>query len=372
MQAIAWDLLTEFGRLGHRVTVLTTEIKGRADSFVETGVRVVPIVGARGERYSRNWWTGSKAYARGPECADVDGVISISTAAASLTALRNSVLRVPFLCQLHGTSWGEAVSKWRSRKWLERCKSVRNLYWVAKDATILGGFDELVVVGDTLRQQFRELPTRWITHGVPITVIRNGIDPRIFVFDAAKRRRLRDELGFSGETSVFVFCARLHPQKGGAESLRAVAQIRATGENAALLIIGSGPEDASLRRLAGSLGISDAVKFAGAIARAHIPGFLSAGDAFLFPTLRVEGLPMNVLEALAVGLPCVCAERLRDVFGVDDSLIYARPTDPAHLAEAMRRAIVMKRTGESLLPAGYSLRSCAQSYLDVLSRLRHR
>ena len=55
-----------------------------------------------------------------------------------------------------------------------------------------------------------------------------------------------------------------------------------------------------------------------AVSRAAMPEQLSAGDAFVFPVLGREGLPLNVLEALSIGLPCVCAESLRATFGALD------------------------------------------------------
>jgi glycosyltransferase involved in cell wall biosynthesis len=40
-----------------------------------------------------------------------------------------------------------------------------------------------------------------------------------------------------------------------------------------------------------------------------IPAFYAAGDIFLYPTLRMEGLPFAVLYALAAGLPVIAADR---------------------------------------------------------------
>jgi glycosyltransferase involved in cell wall biosynthesis len=90
----------------------------------------------------------------------------------------------------------------------------------------------------------------------------------------------------------------------------------------------------------------------------------------LFPTLRVEGLPMNVLEALGAGLPCVCSDGLEQIFGRHPSISYASATDPAQLSRALVDALARGRRAESLLSGDYSLEHCAASYIDVISRLR--
>jgi len=368
MQAIAWDLLTQFAGLGHRVTALTTEIASRHEPFVASGVKVVPIVGAPAEKYSRAWWRGSRAFASSKECNDVDGVLSISTAAAGMTQLRKSHLRVPFLCQLHGTSWGEAVSKWRSGRWLERCKSFKNLYAIGRDATIFSGFDELIVVGDSLKKQFSELPTRWVTRGVPVKVIRNGVDARFFRFNERERQQIRASFGFSPSAKVALFSARLHAQKGAAEAIRAVSVLSRKGEDIFLLVVGGGPEDGNLKELVGALNLDSRIQFMGVVDRTRIPGFLSAADLLVFPTLRVEGLPMNVLEALGVGLPCVCSSSLAEVFGEIPAIVYTEPNNTIALSEALERGFSFERTTQSQLPSGFSLECCAASYIEAFSR----
>ena len=65
-----------------------------------------------------------------------------------------------------------------------------------------------------------------------------------------------------------------------------------------LLIVGSGPDEAELRRLAGPN-----VRFLGA--RDDVPALLNAADGFVMTSL-IEGSPVSLLEAAATELPCVC------------------------------------------------------------------
>src|SRR5690606_21566343 len=65
---------------------------------------------------------------------------------------------------------------------------------------------------------------------------------------------------------------------------------------------GAGPEEAALKRLAVQLGIDGAVHFAGF--RRDIAACLHSFDCFLSASLS-EGLGLNVLEAMAAGVPVV-------------------------------------------------------------------
>jgi len=368
MQSIAWDLLTEFVELGHRVTVMTTHLAHRAEPFVEQGVHVVPIA-APAERYSRAWWDGSRAYAVAHAHVGFDAVFSVSVAGAGLASLKGSALPVPFVCQLHGSSWAEAVTKWKSGRPTEWLKSVKNLMWLPKDAAIYRRFDALILVGDVLERDFARIPTRWLVGRTATTVIRNGIDTRHFKFDAGARLSGRAALGWAETDRVAVFAARLHSQKGGAEAIRALAVLRATDERWKLLIIGGGPEEASLKALSNQLGCDKALNFTGALPRERLAALLSVGDVFVFPSLRQEGLPMNVLEALATGLPCVCADTLSAVFGPGLAIAYAPPRDSVNFAAAIAKSHPGAPPAASRLPPGYSLRECAAAYLALFARL---
>ena len=250
-------------------------------------------------------------FLRSPEANYLPGPDDIYV---SPSHVRRHGLRVPFVFQAHGSSWTEAVSKWRSRRPLDWAKSLRNLGWIAKDALLYRRFDQLVFVGEALQRQFEQPPLRWMVRGVATTTIANGIDTTRFRFDRRQGALVRRRFGFAAEDAVLVFSGRLHAHKGAAEAIRAVAMLRKEDESYRLLLIGDGAERAALGALAESLGCAGSVCFAGAVPREEVPGLLSAGSVLVFPALGREGLPLNVLEALSVGLPCVCAESLRPIF----------------------------------------------------------
>jgi glycosyltransferase involved in cell wall biosynthesis len=367
MQAIAWDVLRGLARRGHEVTVLTTAMPSRpAEPFAADGVVVVPLPGTAPGRYGGGWWAASRRHAERHFAGRVDAVLSVSSAAAGLLALKNTVLNAPFVFQAHGSSWTEARAKWHSGRPVDWLKSARNVYWLANDARIYRGFDRLVFVGEALASEFRTPPLSWMTRGIRQTTIANGIDTAIFRFDSAQRAAARARFEFGANDCVVVFAARLHPHKGAAEALRALAILRGRDPAYKLLVVGEGAEAEPLRRLATELGCATAVAFAGPVPRAELAGLLSAGNAFVFPALGHEGFPLNVLEALSVGLPCVCAESLRSRFGELAGVTYADPRVPAALAGAIEATALRGRPPGSLLPAKYSLERCVGAYEAVL------
>src|SRR6185295_9726419 len=110
----------------------------------------------------------------------------------------------------------------------------------------------------------------------------------------------------------------------------------------------------------------------GAVARSEVPALLSAGDSFAFPTLGHEGLPLNVLEALSVGLPCVASDLVRPIFGPDLPISYVPPHEPRPLADALQRVTLHGAPERSLLPPRYSLHHCIDAYGSLLEQLVNR
>ncbi|MFJ8747813.1 glycosyltransferase family 4 protein [Streptomyces sp. NPDC102441] len=117
-----------------------------------------------------------------------------------------------------------------------------------------------------------------------------------------------------GEGPVILCAARLVPRKGQDMLIRALPAVRRAVPGAALLLVGDGPYERSLRRLAEATGAGDAVILAGGQPHAAMPGFFAAADVFAMPCrtrragLEVEGLGIVFLEAAAAGLPVLAGD----------------------------------------------------------------
>jgi glycosyltransferase involved in cell wall biosynthesis len=106
------------------------------------------------------------------------------------------------------------------------------------------------------------------------------------------------------EGPVFVTAGRLVPQKDQATLLRALAIARKR-INARLIILGTGPLQASLEKTASDLGIRDAVDFLG-FKENPLPYYREA-DAFVLSS-NFEGLGNVLIEALGCGTPVITTD----------------------------------------------------------------
>jgi glycosyltransferase involved in cell wall biosynthesis len=101
-----------------------------------------------------------------------------------------------------------------------------------------------------------------------------------------------------------IYAGELLPLKGIVLALRALALLPGWR----LLVVGSGPDEARLRRLAGRLGLDERVQFIGWIPRNRLLQLLrDDADVFIFPSLRDQA-PWVVAEARACGVPVVCLD----------------------------------------------------------------
>jgi glycosyltransferase involved in cell wall biosynthesis len=104
---------------------------------------------------------------------------------------------------------------------------------------------------------------------------------------------------------VALFAARLSPWKGAALAIRVIARLPGWR----LLVVGSGPDAARLRRLAGRLGVTDRLQYLGHVPRARFLQLTIGGaDVLLFPSMH-EDAGWVVAEARAAGLPVVALDR---------------------------------------------------------------
>jgi glycosyltransferase involved in cell wall biosynthesis len=143
---------------------------------------------------------------------------------------------------------------------------------------------------------------------------------------------------------------RLVPVKGHSVLLRAFARLVPSLPSCTLTIVGGGPLEAALREEAAQLGLGDRVVFAGPTQDA--PGWLSQWDLFVFPSLS-EGLPLAILEAMAVGLPIVSTRvgGIPEVAPEGEVAWYAEPDQVDELAVQLAQALAspdeLRRRGQA-------------------------
>jgi glycosyltransferase involved in cell wall biosynthesis len=136
--------------------------------------------------------------------------------------------------------------------------------------------------------------------GTRLHVVPNGVDLTRFKPSRRARAQVRLELGIPGDAWVVGTVGRLAPEKDQALLVDAMAD--QLGEHRQLVLVGDGPERAAIANRVAATGRSRHVHMTGA--RSDVQNLLAAFDAFAL-TSRTEGLPLVLLEAMAMGLPVV-------------------------------------------------------------------
>ena len=140
-------------------------------------------------------------------------------------------------------------------------------------------------------------------YGRRVEVIHNGVDLDDFQ-PLEKDATIRATYGAGPDDLLLVSVGRLVGWKGTRIVLEAMAGLRS---NIRCVVVGSGPEEPTLRALASSLGIGDRVHFAGHVDHADLPRLLAQCDIFVQPSVGEEAFGISVVEAMACGLPVLAS-----------------------------------------------------------------
>jgi glycosyltransferase involved in cell wall biosynthesis len=135
---------------------------------------------------------------------------------------------------------------------------------------------------------------------------------------------------------------RLARPKGFDLAIEAVAALRDRGRDARLVLVGDGPEREALAELVRARALEDRVTLTGSLNHDELlPYYRSAwllvAPSRVMPNGRRDGIPNVVVEALAMGLPCVGtrAAGLEEAIEADVNGALVPPDDPRALAGAI-------------------------------------
>ncbi len=175
-------------------------------------------------------------------------------------------------------------------------------------ARALAGADLLLPVSDFTAAKLRELLSGGGLNLPPIERMRARVDLARFNPDI-DTTLLRERLSLGHDDRVILCFGRLVKRKGIDRLIDTLPKIARDEERVVLVIGGTGPEEARLRRRARRSSVR--VAFAGRVPEKEAPALYALADVFVLPVgdrwfgLDVEGLGVVLLEAAASGVPCV-------------------------------------------------------------------
>jgi colanic acid/amylovoran biosynthesis glycosyltransferase len=180
-------------------------------------------------------------------------------------------------------------------------------------------------------------------HWDKMHVVRLGVDPEEFK-PIARTARAHLEI---------VCVGRLVPAKGQHILLRAFSRVHAKGHPVRLTFVGSGPDLPNLQREVTEKGLESSVTFCGALNHDQTRQQLAEADIFALASFA-EGIPVALMEAMAMAIPCVTTsvagipELIRD--RTDGLLVPASSVEG--LASAIESLVLDRELRERLGAAG--------------------
>ncbi len=133
-------------------------------------------------------------------------------------------------------------------------------------------------------------------------LVENAVEKSLFFKDNFVKSRMRKEKQISDSQVAFICVGRLAKIKNPQTLLRAFLKIVPNCPNAILIYVGEGPERAALEKWIKEHDLSNKVILAGA--QQNINDWLNLADVFVLLS-KEESLPLALLEAQQVGLPCI-------------------------------------------------------------------
>jgi len=165
-------------------------------------------------------------------------------------------------------------------------------------------------------------------------VVLQGIEVEEVTVHAAQRDAVRLELGLEPHTLVVGTVANLRREKGYPDLLTAARDVLERLPRVRFVMVGQGPLEAEVHALHARLALGDRVRLLG-----HRPDavrLLAACDLFALASIH-EGLPVALMEALALGLPVVAttAGGVPEVVEHGREGLLVSPRRPMELADAL-------------------------------------
>lgn len=229
--------------------------------------------------------------------------------------------------------------------------------------------DVVIAVSEAVADSITRYP------GPKARVIPNGVvvpDP-----DSQTVLAVRRELGIDATTPLVVHVGNIRPHKGHRTLIDAVELLARSRPDVLTVSIGGEKVAGDLERMrsrSASLGVGDHIKFLGR--RDDALAFMASADVVVNPS-DVEGLPLSVLEAMALARPVVATAvgGVPTVVHNEETGLLIEAGDPGGLASAIEQALESPRAAEwgkaasRLVSERHGLEAMVRSYEDVYREL---
>lgn len=312
---------------GHRVTVLTSGPEKEKWVFTKNKPLSIEYLGGDPRFYSSLFLSRVKKFIK--ENQDDYDVIHQQSMCVRFKPKK------PLVTTMHGTSMGEMRSALSSPSLytLPRLAYHTRFYYMVRKN--LQASNAVIAVSDEV---YCNLFTEYDLKKEKTHLIYNGVDTDKF----------KPKIGFEShpEGKQILYVGRVVPEKGLPTLADAVKRIG----GATLVIIGDVDTKFRASLDNGWLKSDSQIIFGGRVEHDQLPPVYQQSDIFILPTLRNEGMPISLLEAMSCGLPCIISD-MRGLPEIVGPAGFVFPAGDAHSLEQTINQLLfdrehMKRMGE--------------------------
>ena len=206
-------------------------------------------------------------------------------------------MKLPLVVSFHGLDASKLLSKFSYRQGLKEVFSYASAIVVCNP----GMADRLPLSAEQRKKVV------WIPYGIDVDKF-SGL-----------------ALAQAKTTVDLLHVGRLVEKKGVPDLIRAFGVVIKQAPQAVLHLVGNGPEEEQCHRLVATLGLEESVRFHGWKSPSEVSALMRQADVFVLNSRTArdgdsEGLPVGLLEAMAIGLPLVSTQHAGIPLAVEDNI----------------------------------------------------
>lgn len=297
---------------GHRITIITGEHPEGKEVEIRESKKIYYLSRVTPYKYTRKWWVESiKKFVEITKGEKFDLIWSQSGGALGWLRFLRKKYSIPCVATIHGAPFGELKTKARniSSAWLlfrVFLSLLKNIYYKFVWEKNYHFLSAAIMVAQNSIKPFQRMYSLDMEN---IYYIPNGVDINYFspFVNREDIQKLRQRYEINQEDRILLATGRLEKEKGVQFIIKSLSRVILHISKIKLIVVGTGSYEDELKRLTKSLGVESNVIFCGFISRENLPTYYDLCNIFLMPTLRYEGFPFVLAEAMACGKPIIAS-----------------------------------------------------------------
>jgi len=210
-------------------------------------------------------------------------------------------------------------------------------YFLAWELPNLQRYDAVIAVSNEVSRSIHRL---YRVNKNKIYTVYNGVETDLFFPNQIQRERIRKTLAISNDEIILLFLSFITKQKGLHLLINALPIILKTNNQVKLIVVGEGDYLNEAKQAVKQLRLEKYVIFLGHVPREEASHYINASDVFILPTLRQEGMPFSILEAMACQKP-VIASRIGGIPSIIDNGVNGLLIPPGNVSKLIEKILFL-------------------------------